>query len=178
MRKIQFFSMFVLFAFAGCKKTQRCEKETQDPAAVKPAAQTNLSSIMHSTGCTYSQGYWKTHGPAGCSKGNNPNTWPVDTLEIAGVKYSAAQLCTIMQTSAKGSKKINLMHQLIAAMLNVANGAYNYAQSTIDDAEAAIANNDMSNASDLIADLEFFNLGGEDQMYHCDDSNGGIIGEP
>lgn len=178
MKKLIIPSLFVLFAFAGCRKAGLSERETQDPAAVKPAAQTNISALMHSSGCTYSYGYWKTHGPGNCRKGNNPNTWPVDTLEIGGVKYGAADLCSIMHTSSKGDKRTALMHQLIAALLNVANGATSYDQAILDAAEAAIANNDMSNAVALAADLEFFNLGGEDNIYHCPDSNGVIIGEP
>ena len=171
--------MFVLFAFAGCKKTQRCENSTQDPAAVKPTAKTDLRAIMHSTGCTYSWGYWKTHGPKGCVKGNNSNTWAVSGLTIAGVDYTDEQLCKILQTSPKGNAKIALLHQLIGAMLNVANGASDYEAQTIADAESAIANNDMSDASALTGALETYNLGGPNGTYHCDEnSGGGPIGQP
>jgi hypothetical protein len=74
-------------------------------------------------GCTYTQGYWKTHGPAGCARGNNMNEWPVTTLMLGSRTYTDAELCAILNTPVQGNGLINLAHQLIAAKLNVANGA-------------------------------------------------------
>lgn len=78
-------------------------------------------------GCTYGQGYWKTHGPKSCRKGNNMNTWPVDSLTLGTVTYDAAQLCAILNRSPGGKGGTNglvsLAHQLIAVKLNLANGA-------------------------------------------------------
>lgn len=78
-------------------------------------------------GCTYGHGYWKTHGPEGCRKGNNMNTWPVDSLTLGTVTYDAAQLCAILNRSPGGKGGANglvsLAHQLIAVKLNLANGA-------------------------------------------------------
>ena len=76
-----------------------------------------------SGGCTFTQGYWKTHGPAGCATGNNTNQWPVSSLTLGTVSYSQTQLCSIMNTSPRGNGLISLAHQLIAAKLNIANGA-------------------------------------------------------
>jgi hypothetical protein len=74
-------------------------------------------------GCTFTQGYWKTHGPALCVAGNNTNQWPVATLQLGNVSYSDAELCSIFRTAASGNGLIALAHQLIAAKLNIANGA-------------------------------------------------------
>jgi hypothetical protein len=73
--------------------------------------------------CTYTQGYWKNHGPAGCANGKNSNMWPVSSLMLGTVSYSDAQLCELLNTSVSGNALISLAHQLIAAKLNVANGA-------------------------------------------------------
>ena len=74
-------------------------------------------------GCTFTQGYWKTHGPTGCVTGNNTNTWPVNNLTVGAVNYTDLQLCSIFNTPAGGNGLIALAHQLIAAKLNIASGA-------------------------------------------------------
>ena len=71
--------------------------------------------------CTYSQGYWKTHGPI--PTGNNTNEWPVTSLQLGTVTYTDLQLQAIFNTPAAGNGLISLAHQLIAARLNIANGA-------------------------------------------------------
>lgn len=89
-------------------------------------------------GCTYTQGYWKTHGPA--PKGNNSNEWPVTSLTLGNVTYTEAELQAIFNQAVKGNGLVSLSHQLIAAKLNVANGADNSAiAGTIADADALIA---------------------------------------
>lgn len=72
-------------------------------------------------GCTYTQGHWKTHGPI--PKGNNSNEWPVTSLTLGTVSYTDFELLTIFNAPAQGNGLISLAHQLIAAKLNVANGA-------------------------------------------------------
>lgn len=71
--------------------------------------------------CTYTQGYWKTHGPI--PTGNNTNVWPVTSLTLGTVTYTDLQLQSIFDTPAQGNGLIALAHQLIAAKLNIANGA-------------------------------------------------------
>lgn len=71
--------------------------------------------------CTYTQGYWKTHGPI--PTGNNTNVWPVTSLTLGTVVYTDLQLQAIFDTPAAGNGLITLAHQLIAAKLNIANGA-------------------------------------------------------
>ncbi|HXU65209.1 MAG TPA: hypothetical protein VN962_26095, partial [Polyangia bacterium] len=71
--------------------------------------------------CTFTQGYWKTHGPI--PAGNNSNEWPVTSLTLGNVNYTDLQLQSIFDTPAGGNGLISLSHQLIAAKLNIANGA-------------------------------------------------------
>lgn len=63
--------------------------------------------------CTYSQGYWRNH----------PNAWPVTSLILGTVTYQAAELMVILENPAHGNGLVILTHQLIAAKLNIANGA-------------------------------------------------------
>jgi hypothetical protein len=80
--------------------------------------------------CTYSQGYWRNH----------PNAWPVTSLILGTVTYQAAELMAILENPAQGNGLIILAHQLIAAKLNIANGADPTAvQQTLIDADAMIA---------------------------------------
>ena len=64
-------------------------------------------------GCTFTQGFWKNH----------TEVWPVDSLTLGTVSYTAAQLSQIFDEPVAGNGLISLAHQLIAAKLNVANGA-------------------------------------------------------
>ncbi|GAB3286931.1 hypothetical protein [Hymenobacter tenuis] len=73
-------------------------------------------------GCTHTQGYWKTHGPT--PTGNNTNQWHTAGFKLGTTYYTAAQLQTILNTPVKGNGLISLAHQLIAAKLNIINGAY------------------------------------------------------
>ncbi len=65
------------------------------------------------TACPRTQGYWKTH----------PDAWPVDAMLLGNQTYSKAELLTILDTPPQGDASLVLAHQLIAAKLNVANGA-------------------------------------------------------
>jgi hypothetical protein len=79
--------------------------------------------------CTYSQGYWKNH----------PEAFPVTNLTLGTVNYTAAQLISILSTGAGGNGLISLAHQLIAAKLNILNGADgSFINSTIAAADAQI----------------------------------------
>jgi hypothetical protein len=74
--------------------------------------------------CTFTQGFWKTHGSGACANGNNTDLWPVSSLMLGNRSYTAAELCSIFNVSAGGGNGlIALAHQLIAAKLNIANGA-------------------------------------------------------
>jgi hypothetical protein len=63
--------------------------------------------------CTYTQGYWKNH----------EESWPVTSLNIGGKAYTQSQLLTFFNTPPAGDATLILIHQLMAALLNKANGA-------------------------------------------------------
>lgn len=65
------------------------------------------------TNCTYTQGYWKTHDTA----------WPVFSLTLGTVNYNQAQLLSILGQPTGGNGLVSLAKQLIAAKLNIQNGA-------------------------------------------------------
>lgn len=71
------------------------------------------STTTSSTNCTYTQGYWKNH----------ENAWPVGSLVLGSVPYTAAELLLILDQEVVGNGLVSLAHQLIAAKLNIANGA-------------------------------------------------------
>ena len=93
-----------------------------------------IESSTGGGGCTFTQGYWKNHGG---TKKNIPNAWPVSSLTLGTVSYTQAQLIAILEAPPAGNGLISLAHQLIAAKLNVANGA-SPAPSAIADADALI----------------------------------------
>ncbi|HLG97603.1 MAG TPA: hypothetical protein VKX49_14915 [Bryobacteraceae bacterium] len=70
------------------------------------------------TGCPATQGFWKNHGfPSNLFNAQGQ-------VSIAGVNYTAGQLHTILDTAPKGGDAaLILMHQLIAALANIAAGA-------------------------------------------------------
>jgi hypothetical protein len=84
--------------------------------------------------CTYTQGYWKNH----------PEDWPVMQLTLGGVTYSQSELLDILDTPPQGDATYILAHQLIAAKLNVANGADDSAVAdTIGNADAWLVANPL-----------------------------------
>jgi hypothetical protein len=94
-------------------------------------SQTFLTGTSASNNCTFTQGYWKNH----------PSVWPVSSLMLGTVTYSKAQLLSILGQPAGGNGLIILAHQLIAAKLNIANGASSTSvATTIAQADAAIGN--------------------------------------
>ena len=74
---------------------------------------TVTGSTTTNTNCTYTQGYWKNH----------PTLWPVTSLMLGSVNYTSAELLSILNQPVSGNGLISLAHQLIAAKLNIANGA-------------------------------------------------------
>ena len=105
--------VFRIFAHAG-RRMGRSDWSTDVVCSTRPCP---------SDECTFTQGYWKTHGPSGCVTGNNSNEWPVSSLTLGTVSYTDLQLCSILNTPAGGNGLLSLAHQLIAAKLNLAAGA-------------------------------------------------------
>lgn len=128
-------------------------------------------------GCTFTQGFWKTH----------PEVWPVSSLTLGSVTYTAAQLGDIFGEPVAGNGLISLAHQLIAAKLNVANGAdATDAAQAIADADALIGGLIVppvgsgslapSDTSALVDALTAFNEGTTGPG-HCPDEAGGAPAE-
>ena len=86
--------------------------------------------------CVLTQGFWKTHAEA----------WPVNSLEIGCHVYTKQELLDILNTPAGGNGAIFLAHQLIAAKLNIANGASPAPVA----AEIAAADDLLCNMGDLL----------------------------
>lgn len=63
--------------------------------------------------CPLSQGYWKNHAEA----------WAVTSIGLGAQVYTQAEALTLLDTPVRGDASFNLAHQLIAAKLNLANGA-------------------------------------------------------
>ncbi len=79
--------------------------------------------------CPLSQGFWKNH----------PDEWPVDALDLGSESYEQAELLELQRTPPRGDASLILAHQLIAAKLNVANGAdAGPVASALADADAAL----------------------------------------
>lgn len=86
---------------------------TPTPTNTPSPTPTNTPTPTPRAGCTLTQGYWKNHASA----------WPVSSLTLGTVNYTKAQLLSILNAPVKGNGLISLAHQLIAAKLNIANGA-------------------------------------------------------
>jgi hypothetical protein len=98
-------------------------------------------------GCVFTQGYWKTHGPEGCNPSGGANVWPVTGLVIGTQSYTDAELCTNLNLPGAGNAVRILSHQLIAAMLNVANGATPPPNCDIDAASALLTGLNINTSS-------------------------------
>jgi uncharacterized repeat protein (TIGR01451 family) len=120
-------------------------------------------------GCTFTQGFWKTH----------PEAWPVSSLTLGTVSYTSDELEAIFNEPVAGNGLISLAHQLIAAKLNVASGADPTAISqAIADADAMIdglvvppvgsGSLAPGDTSDLVDSLTDFNEGLTGPG-HCDE---------
>jgi len=134
--------------------------------------------------CVYGQGYWKNHGPI--PSGGNEYVWPQSVkdngLTLGTVVYTPSQLQTILQTAGGTNGLIKLAHQLIAAKLNIANGAAAASISTtIAAADATIGglvippvgSGSLSNSvvSTLNSALEAYNSG-DGGIAYCVDQDG------
>ncbi|HEX7023481.1 MAG TPA: hypothetical protein VF187_01575 [Gemmatimonadales bacterium] len=134
-----------------------------------------------SEGCTFTLGYWKTHTGLGPQADAWP-TLPLDgntKLALGTVHYTKTQLISIFNTAPKGNGLITLAHQLIAAKLNILNGADDTdISATITAADALIGSKVVppvgngylspASVSSLVTALNNFNTGitGPD---HCDE---------
>jgi hypothetical protein len=113
--------------------------------------------------CTFTLGYWKNH----------TGVWPVSNLTLGTVNYNATQLLQILNQPAQGNKLTILAHQLIAAKLNIANGANPATVST------TIANADALIGNLVVRPIGTGNLPSSPAVGYAntlDDFNNGLIG--
>jgi hypothetical protein len=82
-----------------------------DPSAFSETMVVSSSGLAQN--CTFTIGYWKNH----------PEEWPATSLMLGSVNYTDVELLAILNQPAGGNKLIILAHQLIAAKLNLLNGA-------------------------------------------------------
>lgn len=74
--------------------------------------------------CTYGKGHWRNH--SNDNPGNQENIWPVDKLTLGTTEYSQDELNNILDApNNEGNNLVIFSQHLIAAKLNVANGAGN-----------------------------------------------------
>src|SRR5262245_5413966 len=94
-----------------------------------------LQTTNHAT-CPLGQGFCKTH----------PAAWPVTSLTIGGTTYTQTQLLTILAVPVKGNATLILADQLIAELLNIANGVSSpLVSATIADAQSLLAGVNLRN---------------------------------
>ena len=79
--------------------------------------------------CPLGEGYWKNH----------TNLWAVNSLTLGTVTYTKVQLINILNSPTKGDASVTLAKELIAALLNLANGSNPVSVcNTIADANSAL----------------------------------------
>jgi hypothetical protein len=94
-----------------------CSRDySQSPSGVDepgvPLAESG-NRVTAQADCSLTQGFWRNHEEA----------WPVEELILGGTTYTKTQLLAILLTPSRGDATYTLVHQLIAAKLNIANGA-------------------------------------------------------
>jgi hypothetical protein len=101
----------------------------------------NCTITITTSVCGLTWGYWKNH----------VTLWPSSAVPmiLGAGSYSASDLQTVLKKSVAGDVSIELMHQLIAAKFNVANGT-----------QIATANGAIAQADSLLAPLGGRNTSG------------------
>jgi hypothetical protein len=100
-------------------------------SASPPSPDMVIATATAAQNCTFTVGYWKNHELA----------WPVLGLQLGNVVYNQADLLAILNEPAGGNGLLILAHQLIAAKLNLANGANpSFIAATIAAGDALIGN--------------------------------------
>jgi len=72
-----------------------------------------FAKIALCTACPLGQGYWRNH----------PDAWPVSSLVLGTQTYSQDELLLILHPTTARNASLILAQQLIAAILNTANGS-------------------------------------------------------
>jgi hypothetical protein len=105
---------------------------TKNKSAFSTTSFCSTAACYTSGGCTLTRGYWATHNLQACNPDlpyNDPLQystcvqWPVASLTLGTVSYTDLELISILNTVPGTNGLVSLAHQLIAAKLNIANGA-------------------------------------------------------
>jgi len=109
MRKI--LSIVAILAASACSQDYSPSPSRVDMPS-RPVSE-SAGVVTAQADCSLTQGFWKNHEEA----------WPVAELILGGTTYTQTQLLAILGTPPRGDATYILIHQLIAAKLNIANGA-------------------------------------------------------
>jgi hypothetical protein len=92
-----------------------CAYANGTPQIYQSGLTVTVQSTTLAQNCTFTQGYWKTH----------PSAWPASCLPmtLGSNSYTQTQLLSILGQAVVGNGAVSLAHQLIAAKLNVCQGA-------------------------------------------------------
>ena len=92
-----------------------CAYANGTPQIYQSGLTLTVQSTTQTQNCTFTQGYWKNHASA----------WPASCLPmtLGNNSYTQAQLLQIFGQSVKGNGAVSMSHQLIAAKLNICQGA-------------------------------------------------------
>lgn len=114
----------VLGPFAGSSAVGEAFGSRNDGRPATGTRITFINTYNSSGGCTYTQGYWKTHSAAGPAPYDNGWKALPGGREHNTVFFTSGKTwLQIWTTPPRGSAYINLAHQYMAAKLNVLNGA-------------------------------------------------------
>ncbi|MBI5118848.1 hypothetical protein HZA56_20460 [Candidatus Poribacteria bacterium] len=112
----------------GCAlaATQGDDQDIQSAESPVPGYAAVAGPVCEEFTCPRSQGYWKNHAEA----------WPVASLTLGSQTYTQAELIALMKKPVRGDASLILTKQLVAAKLNIENGADPVpASDTIEDAD-------------------------------------------
>ena len=147
-----------------------------DVDSVRTCAPVSAACDQGPTGCTLTQGYWKTHN-VDAKQPHKQTPWPIaETTMLCGMSW-----LDILETPPMGDAWYILAHQWIAASLNVASGA-----STTPDVDQALADGaallatcsvdagDQATATAVSSVLDDYN-NGLIGPGHCDDEDQALV---
>jgi hypothetical protein len=98
---------------AAATRTVEPTRTAVSTRTVEPTGTAEPTRTPGGGACAKSQGYWRTHVAE----------WPVTMLELGDITYGQAELIWLIRVPTRGDASVILARQLIAAKLNVANGA-------------------------------------------------------
>ncbi len=93
-----------------------------------------IAGTWDGSNCTHSIGYWKEH----------PEAWPVDEITIGGATYTKEEALLFLDPPPRGDATYILAVQLLAARLNILNGADpSILEEVIEDADEWLVDNPL-----------------------------------